>query len=126
VIAESSSRLSAGSYMSLAPVSVFDGHSVCANKYLVKAIYKINFTAHNHHVVKTYRCKKMKLQVMAQRLTEMGYTQWQIAEMCEVRGATANQSTIHRILKGVDPSYTLGDALRQVYMDVCENNRGAA
>ena len=68
----------------------------------------------------------MKLQVMAQRLTDMGYTQWQIAEMCEVRGAAANQSTIHRILKGVDPSYTLGDALRQVYMDVYENNRGAA
>jgi hypothetical protein len=57
---------------------------------------------------------------MAKRLVDKGFTQSDIAKMVELRGAKANQSTIHRILRGSVPSYTLGDALRKVYFEHCE------
>jgi Ni,Fe-hydrogenase III large subunit len=63
----------------------------------------------------------LNTKTMAQRLIDKGFTQQQIADMCEARGVKARQSTIHRILRGSDPTYTLGDALRRVYFEHCEN-----
>ena len=68
----------------------------------------------------------MNVKAMAQSLIDKGYTQTDIVNMCIARGAKTSQPTIHRILRGNDPSYTLGDAIRRAYMDNCENKRDAA
>ena len=69
----------------------------------------------------------MNTKIMAQRLIEKGFTQRDITRMINDRGVSVTQPTIHRILKGSDPSYTVGAALRNIYMDNCERpQRGVA
>jgi hypothetical protein len=65
----------------------------------------------------------MQTQVMAKRLIERGFTQVEIAAMIEARGARCTQSTVHRMLRGSDPTFSVGDALRRAYMDVIEAPR---
>lgn len=58
--------------------------------------------------------------MMLQKLVEKGFTQQQIADLVKRRGANCNHSQVSKILRGRDPSYTLGDAIRKVYMEHCE------
>ena len=63
----------------------------------------------------------MNVSNMVKRLMDKGFTQSQISRMVEARGVKCPQSQVYRILHGRDPSYTLGDAIRRVYMEHCES-----
>jgi len=65
----------------------------------------------------------MDTQRMAQALVAKGYTQERIAEMIQMRGVFCHKSTVHRMLKGSEPTYSVGSALQKVYMDHCEPRR---
>jgi hypothetical protein len=60
----------------------------------------------------------MNLQYMAQKLIDSGLSQDDIAEMVRKRGHHCRQNQISRVLRGHDTRYQLGDAIRQVYIDV--------
>lgn len=62
----------------------------------------------------------MDTQKMAEALVSKGFTQKQIAEMITARGVPLTQTSVYRILNGADPAYSIGDALRRVYLDHCE------
>lgn len=63
----------------------------------------------------------MKLKEMTQLLLdEHEFTQGSLADAVKSRGVKCSQPTIGRILKGTDPSYSIGDAIREIY---CEKHR---
>lgn len=57
----------------------------------------------------------MKIQTMAQELIDHGYSQGSLAKAVATSGVPCSQPTIWRILKGTDPSYTLGNAIREIH-----------
>jgi len=62
----------------------------------------------------------MKVDTMAKRLIERGYSQTKICEMLAERGTRCTQPTLSRIVNGADPSYTLGHAIHRLYVEKCE------
>ena len=60
----------------------------------------------------------MKLQNMTQKLIdEHGFSQDSLARELTGRGSKCSQPTVGRILKGANPSFSLGDAIRQLYSE---------
>lgn len=51
-------------------------------------------------------------------LDECGYSQKSLAQELNLRGVKCTQPTIGRILKDTDPSYTVGNAIREIYLEV--------
>lgn len=67
----------------------------------------------------------MNTQYMARKLVEAGYTQTKIVDMIHARGAKCTQPTLCRMLKGAEPSYTLGKAVENIYREVFEQSNAA-
>lgn len=62
----------------------------------------------------------MKAHVMAKRIVEQGYSLADVTRMVQARGVMCHPSTISRVLRGSDPSWTLGHAIYKVYVEKCE------
>jgi len=73
-----------------------------------------------HYTQHSPERESMKVDLMCKRLVEKGFSQREIASMVEARGATCPPSQLSRVLRGRIPNYTLGDAIRRVYMEKCE------
>lgn len=60
----------------------------------------------------------MTLKEMTQTLVDSGFTQASLADALVARGVQCSQPTIWRILNtDVDPCYSLGDAIRALYLE---------
>ena len=52
---------------------------------------------------------------MTMALIGSGYTQAGIADAIRALGVNCSQPTVSRILRGADPKYALGQAIRHIY-----------
>lgn len=60
----------------------------------------------------------MNLKTMTQQLLEHGYSQASLARAVSNTGVSCSQPTIWRILNDTDPSYSVGEAIRKLHIEV--------